>query len=189
MFNCLYRTVLLTLLSSSLMAADIGHITVEARREGEAVLVEAAALIKADLNTAWEVITGYERYAEFIPDLKSSRVLARDSESVIVEQKGQAGFFLFRFPMEVTFVVTEQPRTTITSHVISGTFKEMTGKYLIVEEGDALRLTYSGRLVPNFSLPPLLGTVAVRSAVQKQFSALVKEIYRRAALEPRVPTQ
>jgi ribosome-associated toxin RatA of RatAB toxin-antitoxin module len=120
--------VLLTLLSSSLMAADTGHVTVDARREGDAVLVEAAALIRADLYTVWEVLTGYDRYAEFIPDLKSSRILARDSESIVVEQKGQAGFFLFRFPMEVTFVVTEQPRTTITSRVIAGTFKEMTGK-------------------------------------------------------------
>jgi ribosome-associated toxin RatA of RatAB toxin-antitoxin module len=177
------------LLSSPVLAADAGHVTVEARREGEAVLVEAAARISADLDTAWEVITGYDRYAEFIPDLKTSRVLARDSNTVIVEQKGQAGFFLFRFPMEVTFVVTEQPRTTITSRVIAGTFKEMTGNYVLVEEGDALRLTYSGRLVPNFSLPPLLGTVAVRSAVAKQFTALVKEIHRRAALQPRAPAQ
>jgi hypothetical protein len=39
--------------------------------------------------------------------------------------------------------------------------------------------------VPDFILPPLIGTAAVRSAVHKQFGALVKEIGRRAALLPR----
>jgi len=45
-----------------------------------------------------------------------------------------------------------------------------------------VRLDYSGRLVPEFRLPPLIGTAAVKVAVEKQFGALVREIQRRAAL-------
>jgi ribosome-associated toxin RatA of RatAB toxin-antitoxin module len=157
------------------------RVSVEARREGGAVIVEAHAWLRADLKVAWDVLTNYERYAEFIPDLKSSRIVARSGNTVIVEQKGQVGFFLFHFPMEVTMSVTEQPRTGIASHAIAGTFQEMTGSYTLVPDGDGLRLTYSGRMVPDFILPPLVGTAAVKAAVQKQFGALVKEMERRAA--------
>lgn len=174
---------LLMVLSAPVFAAERERIEVEARREGNAVLVEAGALLKADLAIAWDVITGYDRYAEFIPDLKLSRVLARSGNAVIVEQKGEAGFFLFHFPMEVVLAVVEQPRSSITSQVVSGTFKEMTGSYVLAVQEDGLRFSYTGRLVPNFSLPPLLGTVAVKSAVYKQFKALVQEIQRRAATE------
>jgi ribosome-associated toxin RatA of RatAB toxin-antitoxin module len=149
------------------------------------VLVSAGARVRADVETAWTVLTGYDGYAEFIPDLKSSRVLARAGDTAIVEQKGELGFFLFHFPMEVTFSVTEQPPTSITSHAISGTFKEMTGTYVLAQEGEVVYLTYNGRLVPDFIMPPLIGTAAVRAAVHKQFGALVREIQRRAALLPR----
>ena len=179
MFQCIYAATLLLLLSSPLSAA--ADFKVEARRDGDAVLVEARASVKADVETAWNVLTAYDRYAEFIPDLKLSEILARAGETAIVHQKGEAGFFLFHFPMEVTFSVTEEPPTGIHSRAISGTFKEMTGAYHLTADGDVLRLTYSGRLVPNFGLPPLVGTAAVRAAVEKQFSALVKEIQRRAA--------
>jgi ribosome-associated toxin RatA of RatAB toxin-antitoxin module len=167
------------------LAAESDEVRVDARRVGDAVLVSAGARVRADLDTAWTVLTGYDAYADFIPDLKSSRVVVRAGDTVIVEQKGEVGFFLFHFPMEVTFTVTEQPRTSITSQAISGTFKEMTSTYLLAQEGETVHLTYSGRLVPDFILPPLLGTAAVRAAVHKQFGALVKEIRRRAALLPR----
>ena len=175
-------SMLLLVLSSPGFAAGPEQTKVEARRDGDAVLIEAVARMVADRATAWEVLTGYDRYAEFIPDLTMSRIRARTGNAVIVEQKGEVGFFLFHFPMEVTFSVTEEPPSAIHSRAISGTFKEMTGGYVLTEEGELLRLNYSGRLVPQFRLPPLIGTAAVKSAIQKQFGALVKEIQRRSAL-------
>jgi len=163
-------------------------VTVDARREGDAVIVEARALLHADLETAWNVLTDYDRYAEFIPDLKSSRTVSRSDGTAIVEQKGQVGFFLFRFPMEVTLSVTEDPPSGITSRAIAGTFREMTGSYKLVQEGDGLRFTYSGRMVPDFLLPPLIGTAAVRAAVKKQFGALVKQMQTRGAAPAKLPS-
>jgi ribosome-associated toxin RatA of RatAB toxin-antitoxin module len=181
LFHKLYTSLLLVLLSSVSAAADF---KVEARRDGDAVMVEARARVKANVETAWDVLTAYDRYAEFIPDLRSSEILARAGDTAIVHQKGEAGFFLFHFPMEVTFSVTERPPSGISSRAISGTFKEMTSAYTLAQDDAGVRLTYSGRLVPDFHLPPLIGTAAVKAAVEKQFGALVKEIQRRAALLP-----
>jgi ribosome-associated toxin RatA of RatAB toxin-antitoxin module len=178
--------VLLLMVVGTASGANPDRITVEARREGDAVIVEARASLHADLEIAWDVLTDYDRYAEFIPDLKSSRTLARSGSSVIVEQKGQAGFFLFHFPMEVTLSVSEEPRSGITSRAIAGTFREMTGSYTLLRDGEELRFAYSGRMVPDFILPPLIGTAAVKAAVQKQFGALVKQMQARAA-EPAKP--
>jgi len=158
-------------------------VTVEARHDGEAVLVEASASVHATPQVAWDVLTGYERYAEFIPDLTSSRILSRSGGTAVVEQKGVAGFFLFHFPIEVVLTVSEQPPSAVNSRAVSGTFREMTGVYRLTEDGDTLRLTYSGRLVPAFRLPPLIGVVALRAAVERQFTALVREIGRRAAAD------
>ena len=154
-------------------------ISVEAHRDGDAVLVEARAHLTADAHLAWEVLTGYDQYARFVPDLTSSQILLRSGNTVIVEQRGVAGFFLFRFPLEVRLVVTEQPYEQVAAQAIAGNFKEMSGLYRLVPEGEELRFTYTGRLVPAFGLPPLIGTTAVRIAVERQFTALVREILRR----------
>jgi ribosome-associated toxin RatA of RatAB toxin-antitoxin module len=168
---------LLLLIGASAAAGQDIH--VEARRDGDAVLVEARAQLKAEPHLAWEVLTGYDQYARFVPDLMSSAILARSGNTALVEQKGVAGFFLFRFPLEVRMAVTEQPYEQVAARAISGTFKEMTGLYRLDPDGEELRFTYSGRLVPAFRLPPLIGTTAVRIAVEKQFAALVREILRR----------
>jgi ribosome-associated toxin RatA of RatAB toxin-antitoxin module len=117
----------LCLLSQELASAADARDSVRAWRDEDAVIVQAQADLDAPLQTAWRVLTDYDHYAQFIPDLKSSRVLARSGNTAIVEQKGEAGFFLYPFPLEVTFSVTEVPDTAVRSRAISGTFKEMSG--------------------------------------------------------------
>jgi len=182
------RSVQLLLSSLSILwqvcatAADARE-SVRAWREDDVVMVRAEALVEAPLQTAWRVLTDYAQYPQFIPDLKSSRVLARSGNTAILEQKGEAGFFFYHFPLEVTFSITEVPDTSVRSQAISGTFKEMTGTYVLSEQANGVRLVYDGRLVPAFRLPPLIGMAALRAAVERQFVALAREI-RRVANTP-----
>jgi ribosome-associated toxin RatA of RatAB toxin-antitoxin module len=157
------------------------EIRVTAQRDGDAVLVEASADVHADRQIAWDVLTSYDHYAEFIPDLRSSRILARSGATAIVEQTGVAGVFFYHFPMEVRLAVTEEPFETVHSQAIAGNFREMIGVYKLQPTADGVRFLYSGRLVPAFRLPPLIGLPAVRASVERQFRGLVQEIERRAA--------
>lgn len=172
------RTGVVVLLLLAVGPALAQEVSVQARRDGEAVLVEARAQLRADPRLAWAVLTDYARYAQFVPDLTSSRIVARAGNTAIVEQRGVAGFFLFRFPLEVQLAVTERPFDQVDARAIAGNFKEMTGLYRLSPDGELLRFTYSGRLVPQFALPPLIGTTAVRVAVERQFVALIREILR-----------
>jgi ribosome-associated toxin RatA of RatAB toxin-antitoxin module len=171
---------LLTLLTGAGAAGAI-EVRVQAHRDGDAVLVEASADLSADRQIAWEVLTGYDHYAEFVPDLRESRILERSGATAIVEQSGEAGMFLFRFPMEVRLAITEEPFETVRCHAIAGNFRELTGVYRLEPGTKGLRFLYSGRLVPHFRLPPLVGLPAVRASVERQFRGLVQEIERRAA--------
>jgi ribosome-associated toxin RatA of RatAB toxin-antitoxin module len=166
---------------ASLPPADAADVRVAAQREGGAVLVEAQAELRAPLDIAWAVVTDYEGYARFVPDLQSSRVLSRDGNRVLVEQRGTAGFFLFRYPLELRFEASEEPLERVSSHLVAGNFKEMSGVYQLAPAEQSIHFSYRGRLVPAFSLPPLIGLPAVRASVERQFGALVREIERRNA--------
>lgn len=164
-------------------SAVAGEVRVQAHRDGEAVLVEASSDVRADARIAWDVLTSYDRYAQFVPDLRSSRVVERTGLTAIVEQSGTAGVFFYRFPMEVRLAVTEEPFATVRCRSIAGNFRELTGTYRLVSRPEGVRFLYSGRLVPDFRLPPLIGVPAIRASVERQFRALVEEIERHASEE------
>jgi len=177
------RLVVVLLGLLHVLTAGAQQIAVDADRDGDAVLVRASAQLKADPRLAWDVLTSYGDYARFVPDLSSSTVIARTGNTALVDQKGVAGFFLFRFPLQVRLAVTEEPYHRVRAQSVAGNFREMDGLYQLEPQGEVLLFTYSGRLVPDFALPPLIGTAAVRSAVKTQFTALVNEILRRESLK------
>ncbi len=163
-------------------AAPAHEIAIEIAREGEFVSVRASAELKASPRIAWEVLTDYDHLAEFIPDVRSSRVLRRDPDGVLVEQKGEFGFLFFRQPIEVTMAVSEQPPRRIVARAVAGNMRDMEGSYELQASEAGLRLAYSGRFVPGFFVPPLIGMPLVRRSLERRFRAMVEEIERRDAL-------
>ena len=64
----------------------------------------------------------------------------------------------------------------------------MEGRYALeVLASGEVRLSYAGRLEPDFALPPVIGKAVMRRVMARQFGALVKEILRRDAAAGGVP--
>ena len=163
-------------------AASVDRIDVQTDGHGELIMVTASADMQVDPRTVWAVISDYDHLAEFIPDMRSSRVIRRDGDQVLVEQTGEFGFLFFRQPIEVWLAVSESPPRRIVAHAVGGNLQSMEGRYVVESlAGNQVRLSYSGRLVPGFQVPPFVGRMAVRSTMDRQFRALVQEIVRRDA--------
>ncbi len=58
----------------------------------------------------------------------------------------------------------------------------MTGRYELQASGAGVRLSYSGRFVHDFNLPPLIGMSIVHYALQRNFVEMSDEILRRELL-------
>lgn len=170
-------------------AWGVAHsVEIEAHRAEEAVVVfHASADVATTPQIAWSVLTDYDRLADFIPDLRSSRVVARTGSEIVIEQLGEARLLFFSVPISVRLAIVEEPFRRVTSHAVGGDFKEMEGRYDLEPTEHGLHFTYSGRLIPAFSLPPLIGVAILRNAVRRQFGAMVDEINRRAAGALREP--
>ncbi|HSV59585.1 MAG TPA: SRPBCC family protein [Variovorax sp.] len=156
------------------------EVLIETAGKGELITVTASAEMQVDARTVWGAISDYDHLAEFIPDMHSSRVIQREGDKVLVEQTGQIGFLVFQQPVEVRLEVHESPQRRIAAHAVGGNLKEMEGLYALESlPSGAVRLTYSGRLVPDFAVPPVIGRLVVRNLLSKQLTALVHEIMRR----------
>jgi carbon monoxide dehydrogenase subunit G len=155
------------------------EVLVAAVRHGDTMYVEASAELEAGLKPAWDVLTDYDRLAQFIPGMLMSRVTARTGNLVTVEQRGEAGLLFFSYILQVTLAIEEVPYRRIMSRAVAGNVKEMQGAYQLEAQDGRVRLRYSGTLTPDFSVPPLVGTLVLKHSVERQFHALVAEIAAR----------
>jgi hypothetical protein len=165
----------LTALAAAAPAADIA---VDVTRSGDTLHVTASAEIEGTIARTWEVLTDYNRLAEIVPDLRVSRVISRQGNLVQLEQKGEARLLFFSFPLDVRLAITEHPRERIVSRAVSGNFRDMRGAYTLEEGEGRVLLRYKGSMVPDFYVPPLIGTWLLRHSVEATFQALVNEIER-----------
>lgn len=180
----LSRALVVVSLSVSLYAAA-AEVTVQATRDGDVLLIEAAADFEGTLAQTWQVVTDYDRLHEFIPNLKVSRVIGRGKGTITVEQKGEARMLIFSYPVEVTLAITESPPGKVVSKAVAGNFKEMSGVYTLEEaQQGRVRLRYAGRMAPDFFVPPVIGTWVLRQHVYETFAAMVDEIIRRQRVPP-----
>src|SRR4051812_42022212 len=72
--------------------AHAARLKVVIEREGMDVTIAADTWISADAPTAWRVLTDYERYVEFVPGIRESRVLDRRDGHVTVAQSGDVSW-------------------------------------------------------------------------------------------------
>jgi ribosome-associated toxin RatA of RatAB toxin-antitoxin module len=161
-----------------LRPAGAAEVTVSATRNGEALQVEASAEFEGNLTRAWQVLTDYSRFTAFVPDLHVSRVISRGRNTALVEQKGAARLLFWSYPMDVQLAVTEHPYERVESRAVAGNFREMQNTYRLEMRRGQVYLHYSGRMVPDFYIPPLIGTLVLQHNVESTFRALVNEMER-----------
>src|SRR5438445_13820847 len=146
--SALFFTLFTFALATGLVHAAPGAIEARIERQGEYITVKASALMQVDARIAWEVLSDYDNLAQFIPDMKSSRVVSRSGNRVQVEQKGEFGFFFYRQPVDVTLEVLEQPQRRIVARRIAGNIREMETRYELGPLAAGARFDYSEISIP-----------------------------------------
>ncbi|WP_229211572.1 MULTISPECIES: SRPBCC family protein [unclassified Duganella] len=143
--------------------------------------VDATGTVAAPLPKVWRILTGYERMAEFVPDMESCRVLSRNGNEVIVEQFGVARFLFMSKSIHLIVRATEQPMSSIDISLISGDMKhyESHWELIPVPETGGTKVVYSGKLIPNFYVPGILGAKMIRGDIERMMSAVLARLDRR----------
>jgi len=166
-----------------LAAADATPATLSVSQNGREVLVFATAQVAADSSTTWDVLTGYDRLPEFIPDMSTSRTLKREGSNALVLQSGRAGLGPFKQDFSLTLAVHEVWQQSVTARAVAGDFRRFESSYRLSTDATGhTRIEYSAIIEPMAGLPPLVGLPVMRGVIRAQFEALLEEVERRAPL-------
>ncbi|MBS4096477.1 MAG: SRPBCC family protein [Sulfuricella sp.] len=150
-----------------------------ARGEETVVSVDAVMHVPVAPQEAWAVLTDFERFPDFIPNLQTSRIVSKPGEPPHLEQKGKLRYGILSFSYESLREFELTPPETIKSRVLKGNMKRMETITRIAVESGGVRITYHNEAVPSFWVAPLIGAAFIRHEVTEQFGAIIGEMLRR----------
>lgn len=144
--------------------------------------LRAEAFVTAPPQHVWKVLTDYNRLHEFVPNLLSSRIASRTGNETLIEQSGTGGVFLFQKHIRLIVRAVEQPYASIDVSLVSGDMKQYAVRWELqanaVNGVEGTRLSYTGKIEPQFFVPPLIGTQFMRTDFHKMMQAVVAEIIK-----------
>jgi|WetSurMetagenome_2_1015567.scaffolds.fasta_scaffold09197_4 hypothetical protein len=142
--------------------------------------------VPTDIPTAWAVITDYNRLAQFVPDMESSRVVSKPGEPVQVYQRGKKSWLLVDIPLELVFRMDETPSSRIRFRLVTGNIDNMYGEWRLSPFGQGVRIQYVAHMKPGLFSPRLPGdSMLIESDIENMMQSIGQEILRRKQLTPR----
>ena len=153
------------------------RVRVEANEAIISVHAEIDTRVERDL--AWSVLTDYNRWSEFIPDLQVCRVISPPGEPIRLEQRGSIPW-LPNFPLVMIALVEENPPRSIRFQRIAGNIRALVGEWQI-QGKTPVRLVYRSTVIPGFPMPPEASIEIFRHDARVRLEAMAREMERRAA--------
>lgn len=148
--------------------------------EGDEVRIDINAVVEARPREVWAVLTDFEHMADFISNLKSSQIIARNSPyNLTVEQHGRAGAGPLSFTLDSVREIQMKPFEWIRSKLLSGGMRKFDGITRISEEGGRTRVSYHSDAVSGVWIPPVIGRKLIEDEAREQFTQMMQEVLRR----------
>lgn len=126
--------------SSTLFDGPVDRLPVEERvalRQGRVVMTGEEGeyigriLVKAPIATAWEVLTDYNNFQNFLPNVDKSEVIEKNGNSLVFEQVNVIRVFIFTQKPRVQVAVTQTYPQQIAFRVIEGDLDSLEGLWQI----------------------------------------------------------
>lgn len=178
---CGNRTSLLLLISCLFASAQLrAEATVNVEAGPAVVRISAEIRTSVNRDVAWKVLSDYDHWAEFIPDMIVSRVVSKPGEPLLVEQRGFVPW-MPNFPLVVIASVQETPGRGLKFQRVAGNLRAIEGEWQI-QGRSRVRLIYRSTVETGFPLPPQMSTEIFRHDAKVKLEAMAREMARRKSL-------
>ncbi|XP_020595601.1 uncharacterized protein LOC110035672 isoform X2 [Phalaenopsis equestris] len=132
--------------------------------------IRAKALVHADVDAVWRVLTDYERLADFIPNLiYSGRIPCPDVGRIWLEQRGMQRALYWQIEARVVLDLQEfnnlDNERELQFTMVDGDFIKFEGKWSVKTgpRSSTAILTYEVSVIPRFSFPAIFLERIIRS--------------------------
>lgn len=168
------------ILSAAARAAESTPIrTIEISQDADGYVANVTMFAPVPPGVAWAVLTDFDHMASWVPNVRESKVVARDSNIVTIEQRGTAKFGIASFPYVSVRQMTLDPERTVHAKQIKGSMKRVESLMTLTPEDNGTKLTYRLEMVPSALAAAALSKDFLARELTEQFTGIVEEMTRR----------
>lgn len=157
------------------------EIRIDASSAGE-IAVEAEAKIPVCPKIVWHVLTDYNRLAETVPGLASSR-LAHENGEKKLEQVAEYKTPLFQVRLKTVFRLVETPIRHISFTAIEGDFDRFEGEWTLLSFGGKTHLHYHAVVSPRMYVPQFVLGRRLKKEIEHQLESVTVQACREGCPE------
>jgi len=128
---------------------------------------------------AWDVLTDFGNMEKWVPNVRESKVVAKEGNVLTVEQKGNAKFGLLSIPYSSVRKMELEPQNTILATQVSGSMRKLVSLMRVTPDGAGTRLDYKLEIVPSAIASSVMSKDFLKGELTEQFTAIVDEMVRR----------
>lgn len=179
----LLATLALTVLTAVRVpatAASSGEPHVTVLEKGGVYSVAATFDVSQPASVAVAVLTDYEQIPRFMPDVRTSTILERSRDRVVVEQESVARFMMFSKRIHLVLEITERLDVLRFRDRCGRSFERYEGMWRVSDQNGKTAIVYELIAQPSFDVPEfLLKRLLTRNAAQ-MIEQLQREIAARS---------
>lgn len=157
----------------------LSSVLVGVEHKGDAYIVVASLTVPVLPSDAWAVLTDFDHMADFMPTLKTSRVLKTAEGRILVQQRGTMEMGALRMPFESDRIIDLSPPGMIRSKQVRGNMQRVDSTTTFAEVPGGTRIDYRVEIVPRLWMPESIAQPLLHSEIERQFTAILREIVRR----------
>jgi hypothetical protein len=154
-------------------------IEVQVNMVGENIIIDLNFAVSATRQEVWDVLIDFDRMADFVSNLKESKVVSVSEDKFTIFQSGTAVYGPIRYPFESTREVRLVPYHKILTHLISGNMRKLEGTTYLTDEGGRTRVVHRTEAIPKVWIPAAVGKIFIEHEMREQFNEMRNEIIRR----------
>lgn len=140
------------------LEASSDKVTVSTEKvEGRKRKISASIAIPVSLEPIWQILTDYDRLADFIPNLTVSRQVEHPKGGIRLEQVGAQCFLNIKFCARVLLDMQEHFPQEIGFSMVEGDFKQFLGRWqlqpALIGDQPGTLLSYEVVVQPPLAMP------------------------------------
>ena len=129
---------------------------------------------------AWDVLTDFGNMEKWVPNVRESKIVSNNGNTLTIEQKGTAKFGILSIPYTSVRRMDLEPEKTILATQVQGSMKKLVSLMRVTPDGTGTRLDYRLEMVPSQLAAAAMSKEFLRGELTEQFTAIVGEMVRRA---------
>lgn len=144
-------------------------------------VANVAMFAPVPVSIAWDVLTDFDHAAAWVPNVRESKVTAREADTLMVEQHGAAKFGLATFNYSSVRQVQLDPPRTVHSIQLKAdsNVRRFESLMTLKPDSDGTQLSYHLEVAPAGLATLAISKDSLDRQLREQFTAIIEEMVRR----------